>query len=642
MKKVLVLIMLLIVTFSSFGLALERHTPYENANENDKGLYIYLKAILLYSGIVLDNVIDENNESINYALNLEGRLNVTREEVEFYKSRGIKSKVEDYLPPFLTLGEGIKNIAKGQKMFLENIEKVKEEKDYYAYLNATKGLDYMKKGIVESNESLDEIDKLEFLDENGKILKLNTDNLREKLEKIEKLYSAYERILSVYKVLPPEELNKLIKEEEKESGKPINLEELLERNKIIPIPKPLTIYASDLNPFIYENVTFYGYAYGFESVELHIGNKSYDVGVKNGYFSFRYSFNKTGIYSVFATGIRDNKLEKSNILTINVTKIPTSIILSSSGSAYVYQNLTINGILLDYYRNPLEDQIVKAEFDGEEISLKTLENGSFSFKINGEKEGRYLVNVTYLGTEVYEKSFASISVFFLRYPVDIKIKADKEKIGVGKEVRIFGEVKGAERPILISIYVDGKLYQQWLTKTVFGFKIAFNETGTHEIYAYFPGDDYYAPAKSNVVRINVVKITINRSLIIVVLAALISILIYSFASKRKAKGITEEEFVKLIKSLETEEKAKKVRKLGEIYRDIYYRVIKRYNLKPSLTPRELLRKLSNESFSYELEKLTMLHEKYFYGMKRLSRREIIDYIRSAGRFIVGFLVGDSL
>ena len=625
MKKVLVLIMLLIVTFSSFGLALERHTLYENANENDKGVYIYLKAILLYSGIVLDNVIDENNESINYALNLEGRLNVTREEVEFYKSRGIKSKVEDYLPPFLTLGEGIKNIAKGQKLFLENIEKVKEEKDYYAYLNATKGLDYMKKGIVESNESLDEIDKLEFLDENGKILKLNTDNLREKLEKIEKLYSAYERILSVYKVLPPEEYEKL-----------------KEKENFIPLPKPLTIYASDLNPFIYENVTFYGYAYGFESVELHIGNKSYDVGVKNGYFSFRYSFNKTGIYSIFATGIRDNKLEKSNILTVNVTKIPTSIILSSSGSAYVYQKLTINGVLLDYYGNPLGDQIVKAEFDGEEILLKTLENGSFSFKINGEKEGRYLVNVTYLGTQVYEKSFASISVFFLRYPVDIKIEADKEKVGVGKEVKIFGEVKGAERPILISIYVDGKLYQQWLTKTVFGFKIAFNETGIHEIYAYFPGDDYYAPAKSNVVRINVVKITINRSLIIVVLAALISILIYSFASKRKAKGITEEEFVKLIRSLETEEKAKKVRKLGEIYRDIYYRVIKRYNLKPSLTPRELLRKLSNESFSYELEKLTMLHEKYFYGMKRLSRREIIDYIRSAGRFIVGFLVGDSL
>jgi hypothetical protein len=625
MKKVLVLIMLLIVTFSSFGLALERHTPYENANENDKGLYIYLKAILLYSGIVLDNVIDENNESINYALNLEGRLNVTREEVEFYKSRGIKSKVEDYLPPFLTLGEGIKNIAKGQKLFLENIERVKEEKDYYAYLNATKGLDYMKKGIVESNESLDEMDKLEFLDENGKILKLNTDNLREKLEKIEKLYSAYEKILSVYKVLPPEEYEKL-----------------KEKENFIPLPKPLTLYASNLNPFIYENVTFYGYAYGFESVELHIENKSYDVRVKNGYFSFRYSFNKTGIYSVFATGMRDNKLEKSNILTINVTKIPTSIILSSSGSAYVYQNLTINGILLDYYGNPLGDQIVKAEFDGEEILLKTLENRSFSFKIKGEKEGRYLVNVTYLGTEVYEKSFASISVFFLRYPVDIKIEADKEKVGVGKEVRIFGEVKGAERPILISIYVDGKLYQQWLTKTIFGFKIAFNETGTHEIYAYFPGDEYYAPAKSNVVRINVVKITINRSLIIVVLAALLSILIYSFVSKRKTKGITEEEFVKLIKALETEEKAKKVRKLGEIYRDIYYRIIKRYNLKPSLTPRELLRKLSNESFSYELERLTMLHEKYFYGMKRLSRREIIDYIRSAGRFIVGFLVGDSL
>lgn len=610
MKRTLVLIMLLLLTLSGPGLALERHTPYESADENDRGIYIYFKAILLYSGIVLDNVMNENNESMGYALNLEGRLNVTREEVEFYRSRGIRSRVEEYLPPFLTLGKGVKNIARGQRLFLENIERVKEEKDYHAYLNATRGLDYMKKGIVESRGSLDEIDRLEFLDEGGKILKLNTEDLRKKLEKIERLYSAYEKTLESYRVLPP--------------------------------PRPLTLYASDLDPFVHESVTFYGYASGLESVELHIGNESHDVGVKKGYFSFEYSFNKTGVYRVFATGVKEGRVERSNTLTINVTKIPTSIVLSSGGSAYVYQNLTINGILLDYYGNPLGDQILRAGFDGGEVLLKTSENGSFSFEITGKREGRYLVNVTYSGTEIYGRSFASMGVFFLRHPVDIRIKADRERVGAGREVRVFGEVKGVERPVLISIYVDGRLYQQWLTGTIFGFSIAFNETGAHEIYAYFPGDDYYAPAKSNSVIIKVVKITMDRSLIILVLAALTGILVYSFAPKRRAGGMTEEEFVKLIKSLETEEEAKRVRKLGEIYRDIYHRVIKRYNLKPSLTPRELLRRLSGESFSHELERLTMLHEKYFYAMRRLSRREVIEYIRSAGRFIVGFLVGDSL
>ncbi|ADT85089.1 Ig-like domain-containing protein [Thermococcus barophilus] len=646
MKRVLVFVIVLLIASSGLGLALDRHIPYEIASENDKGIYIYLKSILLYSDIVLKNIIDENNDSVNYALKLETRLNMTREEVEFYKTMGIESKIEKYLPPFLKLGKGIKEIAEGQKIFLDNIEKVKTEKDYYSYMNATKGLNLIKEGISLSEEALDEIDVLEFLDENNVTVKLDTTQLRERLEEIKRMYLVYEKILRAYQVLSPEELQKLIKKEEKKTGKPVNTEEFIEKNRIIPIPERLTLHASKLNPFVYENVTFYGYAPGFNEVEIHIGNESFAVPVRNNYFSLKHVFKQVGSYRVFATGMRENKLETSNILLINVSKIPTNLIISSEKSAYVDQKLRIEGILLDYYRNPLGAQEIRASFDGEKLTLKTLKNGSFSFEISRKKEGKYLVNVTYLGNEIYAGSSASLSVYFMRHPVDIKIKTDKAKVKIGQELYIFGEVKGAKRPILISVYVDGKLYQQWLTKTVFGFKLRFNSTGTHEIYAYFSGDEYYAPAKSNLLKISVIKYSF-REILIIALAFVSLLVLYVFVSSKKGqrKGISDEEFVELIKSLEeleVKEEGKKVKRLRDIYREVYYKLISYYNLKPTLTPRELLRKLRNESFSYDLERLTQLHERYFYGRKRLKRNEVIEYIKSAGRVIVSFIVREEL
>ena len=628
MKRVFVFIILILIAVSGLGLALDRHIPYESASENDKGIYIYLKSILLYSGITLDNIINENNESINYALKLEKRLNMTKEEVEFYKTMGIESKIEKYLPPFLKLGEGIKEIVEGQKIFLDNIEKVKLEKDYYAYMNASKGLNLIREGISLSEEALDEIDVLEFLDENNVTVKLDTTQLREKLEEIKRMYLVYEKTLSAYEVVSIEEAKNITKP------------------NIIVVPTKLTIYASKLNPFVYENVTFYGYALGFNEVKIHIGNESFTVPVKNNYFSLKHVFKQVGSYRVLATGMKDSKLETSNILLINVSKIPTSLILSSEKSTYVDQKLKIEGILLDYYGNPLGAQEIRVSFDGEKFTLKTLENGSFSFEVSRKKEGRYLVNVTYLGNEIYAGSSASLNVYFMRYPINIKIKTDKARVKIGQELHIFGEVKGAKRPILISVYVDGKLYQQWLTKTVFGFKLRFNSTGTHEIYAYFPGDEYYAPARSNPLKISVIKYS-SREILIIALAfiSLLMIYVFVFSRKERRKGISDEEFVELIKSLEAlevKEEGKKVKRLRDIYREVYYKLINYYNLKPTLTPRELLRKLRNESFSYDLERLTQLHEKYFYGRKRLKRNEVIEYIKSAGRIIVSFIVRGEL
>ncbi|WP_324735260.1 hypothetical protein VFC49_08910 [Thermococcus sp. SY098] len=612
MKRAVILMTVSILLLSSFGLALERHLPYEDAEKNDEGIYIYFKSILLQSESVLDNIIDEVNSSVEYSLKLEARLNITKEEVEFYKSMGVKSKIEEYLPPFLELGKGIKEIAAGQSLFLENLKVVEKNRDYYSYLKAVKGLEMIKNGIFKVKNATVKIERLEFITKEGEPEKLNVEPLKNRINRIGRMYKTYYALLKKYEVVPPDEI---------------------------------VLYASDLNPFIYENVTFYGYARGFDNIILHIGNKTVAVPVEKDYFSVGYSFKKSGTYEVFAQGMRGANVKTSNVLILNVSKIPTKIILPSKQSAYIGQKIELKGVLLDYYGEPLGNQRLEIVADDKIFSVKTLSNGSFSFEVGGKKWGEYRVVVNYKGSGVYKESSAISVLYFMRYPVNIKITAEKDKVAKGKEVYVFGEVVGAKKPILISVYVDGRPYQEWLTNTVFGFKIRFNETGFHEIYAYFGGNDIYSPAKSNVLRIEVVPYTALEVFAVGMLLLLFILMYVYIPRRRKAKGgISDKEFVEMIKTLEALEKEKKkeVKGLREIYREVYTRLISQYNLKPSLTPRELLKMLRSESFSYSLERLTNLHEKYVYGRKKLRIQEVVEYIKSAGRVLISFVVREEI
>ncbi|MCD6143650.1 MAG: hypothetical protein J7J04_04920, partial [Thermococcus sp.] len=417
MKNSVALIILTLLVFSSFGLAMERHFEYEKAYENDKGIYIYFRIILLYSEMALDKIIAEDNESLYYASNVETKLNMTRDEVEFYKSFEIESKVEDYLPPFLELGNGVKDIALGQRLFLENIKIVKEMRDYYAYVNASLGLEMMGEGISSAEKALDVIDTFEFVDEDNSTLTLDTSSLREKLEKIKRMYFGYEKVLSAYKVLPPEELpeelQKLIEEKKEELPSSIDQEQLEEiitklrkgeglteneqqvlnevmetifkNTTIILVPESLTLYASNLHPFLYENVTFYGYAPDFDTVYLHIKNQTIALGVKNNRFSYVYSFHTVGKYEIFATGVKNGSVEKSNTLVLNVLKIPTKIVLSSEGSAYINESIGVSGALLDYYGRGLNGEEIFVEFNDKRFALSTLSDGSFSLNVTSDE-----------------------------------------------------------------------------------------------------------------------------------------------------------------------------------------------------------------------------------------------------------------
>ena len=191
-----VLIMLIL---SPFGLALDRQVPLEEAKKSDEGVYRFLETLLNYAISSTNAIVDERNTSMDYSNLLGTRLNQTMEEVNFYSSKGVTSAVEKYMPPFLELHDGIEDIIKGQMLFLENIDRVKE-KNRRAYALALNGVERGKEGILKVNESIRAIAEFTFVSEDQNELKLNTDRLEENLKKIQKMFQSYERILNTYEM----------------------------------------------------------------------------------------------------------------------------------------------------------------------------------------------------------------------------------------------------------------------------------------------------------------------------------------------------------------------------------------------------------------------------------------------------------
>ncbi|KUH34444.1 hypothetical protein APY94_02080 [Thermococcus celericrescens] len=107
------------------------------------------------------------------------------------------------------------------------------------------------------------------------------------------------------------------------------------------------------------------------------------------------------------------------------------------------------------------------------------------------------------------------------------------------------------------------------------------------------------------------------------------------------EGITDEELVALLRAGEDGGK-KRGKRLNEYYRHVYLRLLSRYNLRRSTTPRELLTFARGEPFEGHLTSATDYHERYTYAGRRLTAEEIVDFIRSTANVILKLFVGDEL
>ena len=607
MRKILALILLIFLISPVSGI---RQEVYSKATPSDEGIYLYFSELLKDAGNCLNKFLDENN-AINFSVSLYHKVKLTEEESKFYTAKGVRSNVSIVVKPFLPLSSGIKKLAQFQLIFLENIRLLFENKNNYsAYLNARTAVVNMKLAADKINSSINEIEQIELWNGTSK-LRFNVSELKSKLKDVYNLIAYYESIITRF---------------EKEG---------------------ITVVVSDNHPFLYQEITVYVYAKNATPTSLFIDSTKYEL--KNN--TMKHSFEEIGEHTIYAEGVNNGKIVKSNVVKVYVSKIPTYILLSSKSAAFLNEKVKVTGYLSDYYGNPISASVT-IRIDGKEFELAT-HNGFFRFNITKDSEGFLNVSAFYAGNKTYESSNASISIFYTRYPTSLYIEANRTHISVNKTVNFNGRICGINNSsVPIYVFVNSTNVKTLNAIKEFSFKLNFSKPGTYVVFAYFPGDLLHRPAESN--RIEVIvksgfgsqklikmmanKIPKNSSYYFLLIIAVVAVILTSAYVKSRRKEIEsktehveelrkEEVVEKKVEKVEIAEELKLPESVEEAYKTLFRALVNKYNLKKSLTPRELLELLKSEHFAEKLNIVTDLHEKAVYGKLELKDEEREVYFR---------------
>ncbi|NQE06781.1 hypothetical protein C5S32_12995 [ANME-1 cluster archaeon GoMg1] len=476
---VLTLLILVLMFLSPVSAGGVRHQIYSEASSSDEGIHSFFSDILEEAGNCMDKFLEESPDADKFASSLESEIKLTEEESRFYAAKGIESNVSSVLSPFCSLSGGTKKITFFQVVFLTNYEILKNESDYEAYVRARTAVVNMRTGADEINCSLDGVERIELWNETSMLL-FNVPDLRDKLKDVYALIEYYEKLLEKYEFEAPA------------------FEEYL-----------LVVVVSDGYPFLYEEITIHVYAKNVSSLSLVIGNATYELKNQTGEQTKKHSFEESGEHEIYAEGMKgDGENITSNIVKVYVSKIPTFIVLSSKYAALVNERVKITGLLVDYYNLPLHGANVTVKAGDEETELTTDRSGSFVFDGTRSSEGHLNVSAVYPGNNTYKsKRSANISIFFSRFSVSLHIEADETHVNVNETVNFTGSVHGINPnyTVPLIIYVNGTRVKKLTAEKDFNFSLSFSSPGTYEVYAFFPGDSVYKPAKSNVIKITVTK-----------------------------------------------------------------------------------------------------------------------------------------
>lgn len=587
-----ILILLMLTLLPVDGI---RHEMYSKANFSDEGIYLYFSDLIKDAEECLDGFLNEDPNALNSSIDLHRKVKTIEDECRFYMARGVKSNVSIVVHPFVSLSKGILNLIRYQSVFLKNVYEL--HKKNYTALNARTALICMKSSVNEINDSINDIENVVLWNETSKLY-FDVSDLKRKLKDVLDLIAYYESLLEGFEI------------------------------------EGILVVVSDKNPYLYQEITIQVYARNVTPTTLFIDKIGYEI--KS--YTIKKSFEEVGEHEIYAEGVKDGKIVKSNVVKIYISKIPTYISLTSRSVAFINEKVDIKGFLYDYYGKPLCAN-VKVRIDGEENELRTY-NGSFKFNVTKSYEGFLDVSVSYAGNETHRGSNASLSIYFSRFLISISIDADRTQVNVNETVNFVGKIYGdVHTPIYI--IVNSKVVKELNVTDCFNFTLNFSKPGRYVVFAYFPGDPLHKPAKSNKIGIIVKSGVKNYLYYLLSVAFVVSVILLLAYAKRKKKDEERIELKEEILKKEVKEETKELKRLDipndvrEAYRMLFEELSIRYNLKRSLTPRELLKALRNEHFAEKLRIVTELHERNVYGgveLKEEEKRiyfECIRYILSA-------------
>ena len=357
MKKIFFIVLLFVFTPYTHAIG----ANLEESAVDDQWTYDYFNSILDGFALVLENLVYEKSNTTKESRILYYKIDNVKKEVVYYKSLNVSAPSEHVYPPFLKFSEGLVRLCiLDVKLRMQLKEKTPEN---IAIAKIT--INEMMGTINIMYGCLDEIDNIRILKKGDKVLLFDTSKVRKYLN----LYVL--KLLKLVSTAPPE----------------------------------LTIGVSDTTPILYEKVIIYGTSEkNNDEINIHIVNdelgihKKYNL-ISNKYsFSKEVSFDKLGSYKIYAT--EGNKF--SNIVIVNVSKIPVDIVTDETITVYPDENTTISGTLVDYYNNRVNGTV----YVGNKSIL--CKNGKFLTIVYSNRSGN--ISIRYFGDEIHSSSVKNITL----------------------------------------------------------------------------------------------------------------------------------------------------------------------------------------------------------------------------------------
>ncbi|WP_099209606.1 hypothetical protein [Thermococcus henrietii] len=551
---------------------------------DDSGAYVYFGGLLNMSVSALHSVLD-GNTSLEGAVRLWNATNITYSAVLVY---GLRGPVAALAGAFNDLGRGVYLISLGAAEFT-NYTRAGD------YADAGSAVLLVEEGYALSRRALTVISSVR-LSVNGSEKTLPTDSLNDALNRVGSLISEYHSILSSRWH-----------------------------------PSSLVVFSSKESPYVFENVTFFGYAPNMSTVRLWVGDRSFTLKVSNGTFSMTYAFSDVGTYEVYAVGVNSTGTFKSNILRIRVSRIPTRIVASEKRE----RKAVVVGYVLDAWGRGVPNATVFV-VAGKVYKGLTGANGSFRITVhlNSTVNG----TVAFLGNSFYGPSTLVLPLVPAKSPLLIKVSSSFDPLSGALTLKGTLSPK-PDYPITLGVYVDGKRRSE---VTVSGGKFEVRLKlggGEHEVYVLFPGDDNYLPAKSNVL-----DVTVSSTSYVARLLGLAALVIVAFIVYRRVRGGKKVPAPEAVPEVRTEEGpgGEVPKSVREVYLTVYRALLRLLHLPPSVTPRELLSRFQGSGLYPRLKALTVLHEREVYAGVRMKANAVKGALKAAANLIVSLFVGEEL
>jgi hypothetical protein len=579
----------------------EAINPY-SIEYDDQYTYDYFNSILDNISNTMNNLVLNDESYLNQSKNIYNNVELTRNEILLYNSKGIYSPSIYFIDSFYNLSKNLVKLCELNSELSNNLEMNTSESLGNARINAME----INDTLLSIEYSLDEIDNISILKKGNETLRFNTSNIRDLI----KIYRDKEHKNSVYYI----------------------------NTNITNLTNPI-IHISNENPILFENVKIYGIG-NKGSLELYVDDKTYYLYILNDTFSITYMFDNVGIYRIYA--IQNNKV--SNIIYTNVSKIPVNILVDSKFETYINNNIVFEGKVVDYYGDYINGTIY---INGIPVELI---NGTFTIFEYSPVGCVKNISIAYLGDEIHSSSNKTVEIVFKKYPTVIMIDADKYNTTIGDTIQIHGNIYGLNETSEIYVFVNNCSYPIY-TKDEFSINISPNSSGVYTVYALYNGSDIYSSSKSNTITINIEDEfnPYNYALIIILLASLIAVYLYKTKYKKEKTNISKKTTQKGDKSTENEiynnnrdgaienqyKLAKIPSEISKAYDVLFDTIIKKYGLSRDTTPRELLDYIKNKNPNIfnDLKFITDIHEKNSYGNIDIANNEKKKFFKIINRIL---------